>query len=232
MPLTLQSYLYSWRLLFDHFDKSSYRVKGDYIQQLQDGSYLSSLLDLTFDFLGHTRGRPVDASKFDIQTYTTDTEPSPEKDVQWLLTHLYYLTLTYLPSLVKSYYLDIRSRQTSTAIDTWTAKYISPLVIRSALESVDEWSEKSVKEDPENEKMKVKVGMRSREINVSYLLDEQTMAIKIVLPEAYPLASAQVLSVNRVAVKEEKWQSWLRNCQGVITFSVSTSSFPKRTTPC
>ena len=232
MPLTLQSYLYSWRLLFDHFDKSSYRVKGDYIQQLQDGSYLSSLLDLTFDFLGHTRGRPVDASKFDIQTYTTDTEPSPEKDVQWLLTHLYYLTLGYLPSLVKSYYLDIRSRQTSTAIDTWTAKYISPLVIRSALESVDEWSEKSVKEDPENEKMKVKVGMRSREINVSYLLDEQTMAIKIVLPEAYPLASAQVLSVNRVAVKEEKWQSWLRNCQGVITFSVSTSSFPKRTTPC
>ena len=223
MPLALQSYLYSWRLLFDHFQGSSYKVKNDYIEQLKDGSYLTNLLDLVFDFLGHTRGRPADASKFDVQEYTPDVEPSPEKDVQWLLAHLYYLALTHLPSLVKSYYLNIRSRQTSQAIDSWTGKYISPLVIRSSLEAVDEWSQKSVNEDPEYEKMAVKVGTRSREINVSYVVDEQTMAIKVVLPEAYPLASAQVVGVSRVAVKEEKWQSWLRNCQGVITFSVSSS---------
>ena len=222
MPLALQSYLYSWRVFFDHFEGSSYKVKNDYIEQLKEGSYLTSLLDLVFDFLGHTRGRPADASKFDVQQYTPDVEPSPEKDVQWLLAHLYFLALTHLPSLVKSYYLDIRSRQTSQAIDKWTAKYISPLVIRSSLEAVDEWSKKSVKEDPEYEKMAVKVGMRSREINVSYVVDEQTMAIKVILPEAYPLASAQVVGVSRVAVKEEKWQSWLRNCQGVITFSVSS----------
>ena len=70
--------------------------------------------------------------------------------------------------------------------------------------------------------MNVKVGMRSKEINVTYLVDEQTMAIKVILPDTYPLDSAKVVTVNRVAVKEEKWQSWLRNCQGVITFSVST----------
>lgn len=225
MPQALQSYLYSWRVLFDHFEGSSYKVKNDYVEQLKDGSYLTNLLDLVFDFLGHTRGRPADTSRFDVQEYIPDTEPSPEKDVQWLLAHLYFLALTHLPSLVKSYYLDIRSRQTSQAIDTWTAKHISPLVIRSSLEAVDEWSKKSVNEDPEYEKMTVKVGMRSREINVSYVVDEQTMAIKVVLPEAYPLASAQVVGVSRVAVKEEKWQSWLRNCQGVITFSVSQCRF-------
>lgn len=221
MPLSLQGYLYSWRLLFDHFSRSSYRVKSDYIEQFKDGTYLTGLLSLTFDFLGHTRGRPVDVSKFDIQEYIAGTEPNPEKDVQWLLTHLIYLALTYLPSLVKSYYLDIRSRQTSLAIETWTAKHISPLIITSSLEGVAEWAKKSVKEDPEYEKMTVKVGMRSKEINVSYVVDEQTMAIKVVLPEAYPLDSAKVVGVSRVAVKEEKWQSWLRNCQGVITFSVS-----------
>ncbi|TKA55497.1 hypothetical protein B0A55_13038 [Friedmanniomyces simplex] len=219
MPLPLQGYLYSWRLLFDHFDGSSYRVKTDYIDQLKEGTYLSGLLSFTFDFLGHSRGKPVDASKFDIQEYVPDTEPSPERDVQWLLTHLYYLALTHLPSLVKSYYLDVRSRQTSLAVESWTAKYISPLIINASLQAVAEWSEKSVKEDPEYEKMSVKVGMRSKEINVGYVVDEQTMAIKVVLPEAYPLASAQVVGVSRVAVKEEKWQSWLRNCQGVITFS-------------
>ncbi|KAK3706180.1 hypothetical protein LTR37_012881 [Vermiconidia calcicola] len=219
MPLSLRGYLFSWRLLFDHFNGSSFRVKGDYIEQLKDGTYLSDLLSLTFDFLGHTRGRPVDVSKLDVQVYIPDTEPSPEKDLQWLLTHLYFQALTYLPSLVKSYYLDIRSRQTSQAVENWTAKYISPPAINASLQAVAEWSEKSVKEDPEYEKMNVKVGMRSKEISVGYIVDEQTMAMKVVLPDAYPLVSAQVQGVSRVAVKEEKWQSWLRNCQGVITFS-------------
>lgn len=221
MPLSLQGYLYSWRLLFDHFDSSSYKVKSDYIEQLKDGNYLSGLLNFTFDFLRHSQGRPIDASKFEITEYIPDMEPSPERDVQWLLTHLFYLAISNVPSLVKSYYLDIRSRQTSLSVESWTAKYISPLVIDASLKSVAEWSESSVKDDPEYEKMKISVGMRSKEVNVSYVVDEQTMAIKVILPESYPLDSAKVVGVARVAVKEEKWQSWLRNTQGVITFSVS-----------
>lgn len=219
MPLGLQGYLYSWRLLFDHFANSSYKVKSDYIEQLKDGTYLPGLLSLTFDFLGHTRGKPVDASKFNVQEYQPDLEPTSERDVQSLLSHLFYLALTHLPSLVKSYYLDIRSRQTSQAVESWTAKHISPPIIAHSLQAVSSWTETSAKDDPENDKWTIKVGTRSREINVSYVVDEQTMAIKIALPEAYPLAPAQVVGVSRVAVKEEKWQSWLRNCQGVITFS-------------
>ncbi len=221
MPLSLQGYLFSWRLLFDHFSGSSYRVKSDYIEQLKDGTYLTDLLSFTFDFLGHSRGKPADASKFDIENYVPNTESSPERDVQWLLTHLYFLALMHMPTLVKSYYLDIRSRQTSLAVESWTAKYLSPLIIAASLKDVAEWSEKTVKDEPEYENLTVKVGMRSKEINVSYLVDEQTMSMKVVLPDAYPLASALVQGVSRVAVKEEKWQSWLRNCQGVITFSVS-----------
>jgi hypothetical protein len=221
MPRSLQGYLFSWRLLFDHFTGSSFRVKNDYIEQLKDGTYLPDLLHFIFDFLGHSRGKPVDVSKFDIQHYVADSEPSPERDVQWLLTHLYYLTLIHMPTLAKSYYLDIRSRQTSLAVESWTSKHLSPLIINAALQDVAEWAEKSVKEEPEFENMTVKVGMKSKEINVSYAIDEQIMAIRVVLPEAYPLASAQVQGINRVAVKDEKWQSWLRNCQGVITFSVS-----------
>ena len=230
MPRSLQGYLFSWRLIFDHFSGSSYKVKGDYIEQLKDGRYIPDLLSFTFDFLGHSLGKPIDASKFDVQNYVSDSEPSPEKDVQWLLAHLYYLALTHLPSLAKSYYLDIRSRQTSLAVESWTAKYFSPLITSTALKDVAEWSEKSLKDDPEFENMTVRVGMKSKEINVSYLIDEQTMAIKVVLPEAYPLAPAQVQGVNRVAVKEEKWQSWLRNCQGVITFSVSANNSSTITT--
>jgi len=229
MPLGLRGYLYSWRLLFDHFVNSSYKVKSDYIDQLKDGTYLSGLLNLALDFLGHTRGKPIDASKFNVQEYQADLEDNPERDVQYLLSYLLYLALAHLPSLVKSYYLDIRSRQTSLAVESWTAKYISPLIIASNLQAVADWNDKGAGgEDADDDKWTIKVGMRSKEINVSYLVDEQTMAIKIVLPDAYPLAAAQVIGVSRVAVKEEKWQSWLRNCQGVITFSVSPPSHPKQ----
>lgn len=220
MPLQLQGFLNSWRVLFDHFNSSSYRVKSDYVEQLKDGGYLTGLLDLTFDFLQLTTGRPVDASKFNVTEYTPRMEEKVQTDVQWLLTHLYYLALSHLPSLVKAYVLDLRSRTVPQAIETWTAKYISPLITVSSLQDVADWAEKSVKDDPDYENMTVKVGLRSREINVGYMVDEQTMAIRVTLPEAYPLDSAKVTSVNRVAVKEEKWQSWLRNCQGVITFSV------------
>ena len=95
--------------------------------------------------------------------------------------------------------------------------------IETSLKDVLAWAEKP-KEDPEFDKVQFKVGFRSREITASYEVDEQIMSMKIVLAEAYPLASAQVVGINRVAVNEEKWQSWLRNCQGVIAFSVSTNN--------
>lgn len=231
MPLSLQGYLFSWRLVFDHFVGSSFRVRSDYIEQLKGDGYLTGLLDLTFDLLGHTTGKPTDVSRFDLQTYVADVEPSPEKDVQWLLAHLYFLALSHLPNLVKTYYLNLTSRQTPPAIESWTAKYFSPLLVNAALESVAEWSEKTVKTDAEYEHMTVKVGMRSKEVHIGYLVDEQTMAIKVILPDAYPLASAQVVGINRVAVKEEKWQSWLRGCQGVITFSVSLTYTPPSSSP-
>ena len=218
MPLDLKGYLYSWMLIFDHFTNSSYKVKTDYIENLKEGDYLAPLLDFTFDFLGHSVGRPVDASKFEITKYTPDSEESPEKDTQLLLTHLCYLALTHVASLTKAHFLSLTSRQTSLAVSSWTSKYISPLIITESLASVSEWSS-TAGSDPEYENFSVKVSSRSKEVNVSYLVDEQTMAIVVRLPDEYPLQGAKVDGISRVAVDEKRWQSWLRNCQGVITFS-------------
>lgn len=230
VPRQLQGYLYSWQLVFDHFSNASYKVKSDYIESLKDGDYLPGLLDLIYTLLGHTRGKPVDASKYNITRYDYSeqsddaTSLSSDKRLQWLLTHLFYQALSLVPSLTKAHYLSIKSRQTSLAVETWTAKYIAPLIINESLASVVEWSTTTAKDDPDYENLTVKVSMRSREVNVGYLVDEQTMAIVVTLPEDYPLSGAKVDGVNRVAVDERKWQSWLRNCQGVITFSVSLST--------
>jgi len=104
------------------------------------------------------------------------------------------------------------------AVSSWTSKYISPLIITESLASVSEWSN-TAGSDPEYENFSVKVSSRSKEVNVSYLVDEQIMAIVVRLPDEYPLQGAKVDGISRVAVDEKRWQSWLRNCQGVITFS-------------
>jgi len=208
----------------DHFANSSYQVKSDYVEALREGEYLSHLLELTWELLGHVRGRPVDVSKYDIRRFDYldqqgDLEGlSADKRMHWLLAHLYYQSLMHVPSLTKTQFLAIKSRQTGLAVESWTAKYIAPLLISTSLDAVAQWAD-LVKTDPEYEGWSAKVSPRSREVQFSYLVDEQTMSIVIRLPETYPLASARVEGLNRVAADERKWQSWLRNCQGVIQFS-------------
>ncbi|KAG9683243.1 hypothetical protein KCU95_g18503, partial [Aureobasidium melanogenum] len=224
IPHELQAYLYSWQLVFDHFANASYQVKSDYVEALREGEYLGHLLELTWELLGHVRGRPVDVSKYDIRKFdyldqTGDLEGlSADKRMHWLLAHLYYQSLMHVPSLTKSQFLAIKSRQTGLAVESWTAKYIAPLLVSASLDSVAQWAD-TVKNDPDYEGWTVKVSPRSREVHFSYLVDEQTMAIVLRLSETYPLASARIEGLNRVAADERKWQSWLRNAQGVIQFS-------------
>ena len=203
-------------------------MKSDYIASLKQGAYLPSLLSFTTDFLGHTIGKPVDATRFSIQTYTPELSPSssPERDAQHLLTHLYYLSLTHLPSLSKSWYLDITSRQASLSLSSWTEKYISPLIIRNELSTVSEWtaagqSTSSFSNSDDDTKLQIRVSQSTKEVSAGYEVDEQMMQIVIRLPPMYPLRQATVESVHRVGVTEKKWQSWLINTQGVIQFSVS-----------
>lgn len=124
LPAPLQSYLLSWKLVYDHWKGSSYAVQADYANMLKEGTYLKGLLDFTFDHLITGRSRPVDASKFDILNFTPDQEETPEKDLQYFLTHLYALSLTCVPNLAKSWWRDSTSRQTMLAVESWTEKYV------------------------------------------------------------------------------------------------------------
>ncbi|KAF2023630.1 RING zinc finger protein-like protein [Setomelanomma holmii] len=215
IPLPLRGYLLSWLLVFDHLEHASFKVKNDYVDHIKEGEYLPGLLNFTFDFLGHAHNKPVDVSRFDVTTYQPDMEP-PKRDLQWLLTHLYFLCLKHVPSLTKSWFIDCKSRATVVTLEPWTEKNISPPVISAALVSVASWSDTQISTDPDSP-FTVRVAPRAREITASYLVDEQTMSMRISLPPAFPLASAHIEGLNRVAVNEAKWQSWLRTSLGAIT---------------
>lgn len=217
VPLPLRGYLLSWVLVFDHLEHASYKVKSDYVEHLKEGDYAPGLLAFTFDFLGHGKNKPVDASKFDVTGYTPDLEP-PKPDTQWLLIHLYYLCLRHIPSLTKSWWISCKSRSIAVSLESWTQKYISPPVISTALEAVSSWANDQEKSDPDSP-FSVKISPRAGEITSSYTVDDQTMTMRITLPPSFPLSNVLVEGLNRVAVDEKKWQSWLRISQGAITFS-------------
>lgn len=216
MPSDFRTYLLSWKLVFDHFSNASLRLKADYAASIKEGTYLQSLLDFTFEVLIQSRHRPIDASRFSIETYTLDTEESPEKETHWLLIHLYYICLKYLPTLSKSWWRDCESRATVLAVEAWTEKYVSPLVISSELATVSSWIPTQATDD---QPLTIKVFPKAREITAGFDVDEQTMSIVIRLPPTYPLHQVTVEGTNRVGVDEKKWRSWLITTQGVINFS-------------
>ena len=216
IPLSLRSYLLSWNLILDHWTNASYALQADYAQSLQEGPYTSDLLSLISNILITSRHKPVEATKFSLETYEPDTE-RPEKDMHWLLIHLYYRILLHLPSPAKVWWRDTTSRQTNLAVQTWTEKYISPFIVVTELSTIKQWAPSQ--EDATESPLTVKVSYTTHEITASIPIDDQTTSISIRLPPSYPLARAEVSGVHRVAVPESKWQSWIRNAQGQLTVS-------------
>lgn len=220
IPPALRTYLMSWKLVFDHWTNSSFKVRADYVASLREGTYLDDLLKFTFDILMNARSKPIDASKFNIESYTPNTEDSPEKETHWLLIHLYYLSLRHLQTHTRSWWRDSTSRQTLLAVESWTEKYISRLIIALELSTVSAWAPSQATADAP---LNVKVSPSAREITASIPVDEQNMQIAIHLPPTYPLARATVDSVHRVGVDEKKWRGWLITTQGAINFSSADS---------
>ncbi|KAL8939013.1 MAG: hypothetical protein Q9216_003587 [Gyalolechia sp. 2 TL-2023] len=216
IPEFLQSYLLCWQLIFDHWDGASDAVKNDYVSNVKEGSYIDGVLGLAAGFLVTSRVRAVDASRFDVESYAPGTD-IPEKDAQWLLTHLYYLALKHLPTLSKTWWRDNTSRQTQIAVESWTEKHISPLVIASELSAVSSWA--ANRETDQDQPLTVKVSTSTREVTASIPIDEQSMSLAINLPTSYPLSRATVSGVHRVGVTEQKWRNWIITTQGVINFA-------------
>lgn len=225
-PTAIRTYLLAWHLVYDSFSTASHKVRSDYSTQLKSENLVPTLLDFLADILGHAAGDPLklDRKNFTdemIREYDVDLADAEtdERSLQWLLIHIYYLALEYTPGLVKNWYVDLKSKQTRLAIESWTGKYFSPLVIADTLDDVAKWAE-SMEEPKDDEKdLQIKISKNMREVYAGYEVDEMMMQIKIYLPLAYPLEGVKVEGINRVAVGEKTWQSWLMTTQGVITFS-------------
>ncbi|KAL2164989.1 hypothetical protein VTH06DRAFT_285 [Thermothelomyces fergusii] len=230
-PVAIRSYLLAWHLVFDAYSKASFRVRNDYTDNLKSGKHLDPLLRLLVDVLGHSLARALDLDKegfraehirsYDIDL--ADSEPA-ERDMNWLLVHLFYQILKYIPGLFKMWYLDCSSKQTKNTIQSWMERFFSPLIIADALDEVVQWSSSQEAGDGDTEEIVVKVSKASREITAGYPVDDDAATISLRVPPSYPLDPVDVVSVKRVAVKEDKWQSWLKATKAVIITAASSTA--------
>lgn len=184
------------------------------------------MLNFTFDVLGHSAARAINLDKagidagqirtYDIKLADAEVE---EKSMHILLVHLYYLTLKYMPGLFRNWYMDCRSKQTRIAVEAWTTRYFSPLIVEDVLNEVQAWADGQEPPPADEQELVIKVSRPAREVTAGYEVDESQAAIVIKVPQSYPIDSVTVVGLNRVAVTERKWQSWIMTTQGVITFS-------------
>lgn len=77
-----------------------------------------------FDFLQQSHNKLVDASKFDIRSFEPDQSETQEKEIQWLLVHLYFLCLKHLGNMTKNWWLDTKKR-IKGPVETWTERFVS-----------------------------------------------------------------------------------------------------------
>ena len=220
VPSPVARYLFSWQLVFDHWTNASYKVHSDYVTCIKDGTYLKDLLDFTFGFLMRNQdsNRVFNPSRFTIQDYSPGVEGRSETDVQWLLSHLYYLSLKHLPLLCRSWWRSNCPRSLEKQVEEWTEKYISPLIIQAEFSAVSDWDPNTGGE-ADAPALEIKVSPRARELTASYPIDDQNVAIRVCLPPAYPLQPATFVSARRVGFDERKWSAWLNASQIITNFA-------------
>lgn len=225
-PSSIRSYLLSWKLVFDAYSTSSFKIRNDFTENLKTDNMVAPLLNFMFDVLGHSAAHALKLEKanlgpeqiHDYDIKLADSEPE-EKNMQWLLVHIFYLTLKYTSGLFRAWYIDCRSKQTRVAVESWMTKYFSPLIIADALDEVQIWADNQEPPAMDEQELAVRVARAAREVTAGYEVDESQAAISIRIPPSYPIENVAVAGLHRVAVSEKKWQSWIMTTQGVITFS-------------
>ncbi|KAK9488434.1 hypothetical protein V1527DRAFT_457941 [Lipomyces starkeyi] len=217
MDSETRAYLYSWKLIFEYFENAPFALKTKYVESLKEGDYIDTILNLLVSLLYLASGKPPDASKLPFTRYDPDEIlDTPAQDLQWLLLHIYYQLLRHVPSIVRKWWAEIRNRQLSLAVESFTQKYFSPVLIDAELQSIQaKLAEAEIEAEDEN--MQVKVSRVTHEVAAVYSIDEQTMEMIIRVPTNFPLHDVHVDGVKRVGVKENQWRAWLLASQAVIT---------------
>ncbi|CAO3634154.1 unnamed protein product [Cunninghamella blakesleeana] len=212
-------YMISWLLMFDHFHDITFKLKQEYTSQLKEADAVDKLMTFIFKILNVGAGQgtiPFDLTLWDCSTYDLDGfDITIDISYSLLASHLYYMALKFVPSLVRNWWVNCKQRQLVIAVEQYTEEHFSALLVSDELALISQPDIKQQLEENENE-FKVKALTTTNEVAATYCVDEQTMQISIKLPKNYPLQQIQVEGVQKVGVSDKQWRGWMFAIAAVI----------------
>ncbi|KZO96166.1 hypothetical protein CALVIDRAFT_555263 [Calocera viscosa TUFC12733] len=209
--------LLGWMVLFDFFIDASPALKSNYVEQLRTGDLLGrSLFPSLIPLLPILRtGRPLTVSVWNVEEFHVELyDASGPEALSVLSAHLFYRALSTIPSLVRTWWMDIKDRQLSSAIASFSSTHFSPLLVSAEFAKL---KQPQAEEELAHENLSLKVSTNVSEVTVAYTIDEQQMELGIRLPPDFPLHGVEVRDIKRVGVPVEKWRQWMLQVQQTIT---------------
>ncbi|CAI2178767.1 13194_t:CDS:10 [Funneliformis geosporum] len=204
-------YLLGWMLVLDHFEFASFKVKSQLVSCLKESNITSNLFTYIFDTLGLSRSnKPYDLlywsiSEFHIEGF--EVQHSFDLGIPLLCAHLYYRSLKHIPSIVRIWWSECKKRQLSIAVDSYTEKYFSPVIIQNQLEMLQS---EDVKSQLEDDKFSIRIARSSNEVIASFMVDEYVMELSIRMPNNFPLRQAEFSTLERMGTREVADLKWAK----------------------
>lgn len=128
--------------------------------------------------------------------------PIESEKISSLAGAIYGLMLHVLPAYVRGWFNDLRDRNISTAIESFTRTCCSPPLIANELSQIK-------KANFRDENFTVSVSKSANEVVATYTKDETGMDLVIRLPASYPLRPVDVDCTRSLGISEVKQRKWL-----------------------
>ncbi|GAC99356.1 predicted ubiquitin-protein ligase [Pseudozyma hubeiensis SY62] len=215
---TAFGYFLSWIAVFEHFEGASLSVKSAFLGEIEKRDLLvESLLPTVFALVGlaDESRRPFDPSRFVLEEVFLDQidAESSLTVLQVLAAHVYLRALIHMPTAVRGWWVNIKDRQHSMQIASFTTRHLSPIIANRELSHLREPEAMSKLQD---EALSIKI-LSTNEVIATYVVDEHPMEIGVKIPSDFPLHGVEIRDIQRVGITEAKWRSWLLAVQQLIT---------------
>jgi hypothetical protein len=206
-------YLLSWILAFDYFPKASFNLRRLVAGELRAGGRLDEVLDRISSYVVSATAKTLPA--FDeVRDIDSVLYMTLDEQLRLLRFHVLYLALRFTGSQAKSWFLGLKKRNVSIAVENYVRSTISPHIIESEFDRIQ--TSLSLN-DGEEDGLDIKFSRSTREIRASYKVDTQSLDIAVKIPDVYPLRDIVIEGVRRVGVRENQWRAWLLASQALAT---------------
>ncbi|XP_047330718.1 E3 ubiquitin-protein ligase listerin isoform X2 [Impatiens glandulifera] len=128
--------------------------------------------------------------------------PLEQEKIASIAGAIFGLMLCTLPAYVREWFVNIRDRSMSSAIEAFTKIWCSPYLIATELSQIK-------KASIADEDFSISVSKSSNKVVATYTKDETGMDLVICLPASYPLRAIDVDCARSLGISEMKQRKWL-----------------------